>query len=102
VAREGKRIRTEHLELRASASPLPHPRVGFIVPKHGASSVDRNQLKRRLREVIRAQVLATLPPIDLVVRTRREAYDASFAALEHEVTHGAAKLVTAFGSSRRG
>ncbi|MDQ6829177.1 MAG: ribonuclease P protein component [Gemmatimonadota bacterium] len=94
MAREGKRIRTEHLELRASASPRPHPRVGFIVPKHGASGVERNRLKRRLREIIRLYVLPTLPPLDLVVRTRREAYAASVPILTSELVRGTERLAS--------
>ncbi len=96
MAREGKRIRTEHLELRAVASPLSHPRVGLIVAKHGASSVDRNRLKRRLREIIRVHVLATLPPTDVVVRTRREAYQAPFAVLEQELIKSAEQIKARF------
>jgi ribonuclease P protein component len=92
VAREGKRIRTEHLEFRAVPSPLPHPRIGFIVPKHGESSVARNRLKRRLREIGRIdllQALATLPSYDVVVRARRETYAATFSELQAELAHAA-------------
>ena len=92
MVREGKRVRTEHLDLRAAASLLHHPRVGFIVPKHKQTSVARNRLKRRLREIVRRRLLPTLPPIDLVVRARPEAYGASFDALDAELTRAAAKL----------
>ena len=93
--REGKRIRTEHLDLRAAASPFHHPRVGFIVPKHKQTSVERNRLKRRLREIMRQRLLAELPPIDLVVRARPEAYGARFAALDAELGRAAVKLAAA-------
>lgn len=43
-------------------SPLPHARVGFVVPKYGHSSVDRNRLKRRLRELVRTRLLPALRP----------------------------------------
>jgi ribonuclease P protein component len=92
--REGKRIRTEHLDLRAAASPLHHPRVGFIVPKHKQTSVERNRLKRRLREIVR-RLLPALPPIDLVVRARPEAYGARFDALDGELGRAAVKLAAA-------
>lgn len=96
MAREGKRIRTEHLELRAAASPLPHPRVGFIVPKHRQSGVARNQLKRRLREIVRVRILPDLPAVDMVVRARPEAYGASFDALAGELTRAAERVGTIF------
>ena len=93
VRREGKRIRTEHLELRAAASLLPYARVGFVVPKYKRTGVARNQLKRRLREIVRTRVLPTLPPGDLVIRPHPAAYDASFERLVAELV-GAADRAT--------
>ena len=98
MAREGKRIRTEHLELRASASPLPYARVGFIVPKHKQTIVARNQLKRRLREITRLRLLPSLPAaVDVVVRARPEAYAAPFAALSGELASAADRIGAMFG-----
>ena len=90
----GKRFRTEHLDLRAAASPVPHPRVGIVVPKHKRTNVERNRLKRRLREIVRVDVLRSLPAIDLVIRARPEAYDASTMMLQSEVRRGVAKLAS--------
>ncbi|MDQ3520280.1 MAG: ribonuclease P protein component [Gemmatimonadota bacterium] len=97
VAREGKRFRTEHLEIRVAASLLNHPRVGLIVPKLKHTIVERNRLKRRLREIVRTRLLADLPAIDMVVRARAEAYDASFGTLAAELALGAAKLPALIG-----
>lgn len=58
-----------------------HPRMGLIVPKFRANAVARNRLRRRLREVWRREVLPVQPAWDLVIRARREAYEASFAEL---------------------
>jgi ribonuclease P protein component len=66
--------------------------VGFIVPKHKQTSVARNRLKRRLREIVRRRLLPALPPIDLVVRARPEAYGATFDALDAELARASAKL----------
>ena len=96
MLREGKRIRTEHLELRIVASLLHHPRIGFIVPKHGRSIVERNQLKRRLREIVRQNILQRIPPVDMIVRTRPEAYSATFASLERELLCGGAQIERLF------
>ena len=96
MLREGKRIRTEHLELRIVASLLHYPRVGFIVPKHGRSIVERNQLKRRLREIVRQNILQRIPPVDMIVRTRPEAYSATFASLERELLCGGAQIERLF------
>lgn len=55
------------------------------MPKQKRTSVERNRLKRRLRELSRTRLLPALPPVDLVIRTLPEAYDASFAELEAEI-----------------
>ena len=83
---QGKRLRTKHLEVRILASPLFHPRVGFVVPRYNHSAVARNQLKRRLREIVRTSILASLPAVDVVIRTRPSAYTAQFSTLFAEVS----------------
>ena len=100
VRREGKRIRTEHFELRALASLLPCARVGFVVPKYKRSGVARNQLKRRLREIVRTRVLPTLPPGDLVIRPTPAAYDVTFEQLVAEITGAAERVRRTLGGAR--
>jgi len=63
-----------------------HPRIGLIVPKFQSTAVARNRLRRQLREIWRRELQATLPPGDLVVRARREAYQAGYLALRAEMT----------------
>ena len=41
-----------NLDVRVLASPFSHPRVGIVVPRHRQSAVDRNRLKRRIRELV--------------------------------------------------
>jgi ribonuclease P protein component len=59
--------------------------VGFVVPKFNHTAVQRNQLKRRLRELTRLRLLRAIPPMDLVIRTRRETYDVEFSDLAREI-----------------
>jgi ribonuclease P protein component len=47
--------------------------------------VDRNKLKRRLREIVRLQLLSTMPPVDLVIRSKPTAYELPFAAIVTEL-----------------
>jgi len=70
-----------------------HARLGLIVPRHQSSAVARNRLRRRLREILRRDVLRMLPGIDLVIRAKRSAYSASFAVLRAELT-GAVETLT--------
>ena len=61
----------------------------MIVPKHRHRVVDRNRLKRRLREVARTEVLPRLREapggVDVIVRARREAYAATYEELRAEL-----------------
>ncbi len=87
--KRGKRKRTAHLDVFFAASPASLPRLGVLVPKHRHKIVERNLLKRRLKELGRTHVLPRLRragiSIDLLVRARPEAYDASFAELRGEL-----------------
>jgi len=78
-------MHTERLEARASASLLLYPRVGIVVPKHRRRIVDRNRVKRRLREIVRTRVLPELSSIDLLIRAKPEAYGSSFDQLSSDV-----------------
>jgi ribonuclease P protein component len=77
------------LDVFDSASPLSYPRIGVVVPKHRRSSVERNRLKRQLRELLRSEVLPRLRrsagKTDVLVRARREAYLATFSQLRDEL-----------------
>jgi ribonuclease P protein component len=59
--------------------------VGFVVPKFKHTAVQRNQLKRRLRELVRLRLLRAIPPVDVVIRTRRETYSVGFEDLARDV-----------------
>ena len=67
-------------------------RVGLIVPRYRHTAVARNQLKRRLRELARLQLLPTHLPVDVVIRVRPEAYDAGFQHLRADVDRARAQL----------
>ena len=85
----GKRKRTRHLDVFFAASPVSHSRLGLVVPKHGHTIVDRNLVKRRLREIGRREALPTLNergrPADILLRAKRSAYGADYAVLRDEV-----------------
>jgi len=85
----GKRKRTRLMDVFFDASPASHSRLGLIVPKHGRRVVDRNRLRRRLREIGRRELLPTLRErdvaVDIVLRVHRKAYGASFVELSREV-----------------
>ena len=67
-------------------NPTGHPRIGLIVPKFQSTAVARNRLRRQLREVWRRELQPRLRSGgDLVVRARREAYQAGYLSLHAEM-----------------
>jgi ribonuclease P protein component len=62
-----------------------------VVPRFQFTAVARNRLRRRLKEILRRQ-LASLPPVDLVVRAKRAAYAVSFARLSVELTENVPRI----------
>jgi ribonuclease P protein component len=82
---KGRRRRFGHLEMIWTDNLTGHPRMGLIVPRFQSSAVARNRLRRRLREIWRREVQQHQPAWDLVIRARREAYAAKFAALREDL-----------------
>jgi len=60
VRQRGTRIRLSDLDARALVTARDGPRVGVIVPKYKHNAVDRNRLKRKLRELARLRLLPAL------------------------------------------
>lgn len=81
----GRRRRLAHLDVLWIDNAAGHPRMGVIVPRFRSTAVARNRLRRRIREAWRRDIQAGLPPLDVVVRARREAYDARYAELLAEL-----------------
>jgi ribonuclease P protein component len=58
------------------------------VPRHKHSAVDRNRLKRRLRELVRIELLPLLrdtAAVDVAIRARADAYDVDVDVLRTDV-----------------
>jgi ribonuclease P protein component len=89
LLRKGKRKKTPHLDVFFLSSEGSLPRFGLVVPKHRHRIVERNKVKRRLREIVRKEVLPRLRDEgvngDLLIRARREAYAADYQHLLEEL-----------------
>lgn len=92
MKRAGRRLRTEHLDVRANDSLLSYARAAVIVGKHGHTIVERNQLRRRLRELVRLKILSAMKANDIIVRVFPSAYDSSFNQLSNEIDEVLAML----------
>jgi ribonuclease P protein component len=60
-------------------------RVGLTVGKVMGNAVDRNRIKRRMREAVRRRLPLLEAPVDLVLHPKRSVLDLDFATLEREV-----------------
>ncbi len=62
------RVREGPLRALARATPGQSPRLGMVIAKRFANrAVDRNRIKRCIRESFRANC-STLPPCDVIVQ----------------------------------
>lgn len=63
-------------------------RVGFTVGKALGGSVERNRLKRRMREAVRTSWPSMEAPVDVVIHPRKSVLAMSFTEVAGEVARG--------------
>ena len=80
---------TTHFEVRASESLFSHGRIGVIVPKFGRTIVERNRLRRQLREIARTVMLPAIGKRDVLIKALASAYGSEFNSLRDELTRTA-------------
>lgn len=81
------------------APELNAPRVGVIVPRYRQTAVARNLVKRRLREIVRQELLPHLAGADVLLRARPEAYAATAGALRADVCAARTRLLRLTGGA---
>ena len=73
----------------APKTPLPvagsGPRVGLTTGRVLGKAVDRNRIKRRMREAVRRNIHLLSGPVDVILHPRRTVLDADFVNIEREV-----------------
>ncbi|GAC1657785.1 MAG: hypothetical protein NVS9B15_19160 [Acidobacteriaceae bacterium] len=85
-----------YLERPTSPTPLvSHPRVGITVGRALGGAVQRNRIKRRIREAVRAHlhlVTGSYLPIDVVINPKKPVLTEPFERISAEVARAFAKL----------
>jgi ribonuclease P protein component len=66
-------------------SDTPGVRIGLTVPKALGKAVDRNRIKRRMREAVRAALPLLNAPVDVILHPRRSVIELEFLQLKREV-----------------
>jgi ribonuclease P protein component len=90
VYREGRKQFSPSMSyfyaLRGAGSQTPAgPRVGLTAGKVLGKAVERNRIKRRMRDILRRQVPIVSADVDIVLHPRRSVLTVEFAKLESEV-----------------
>ena len=92
--RAGTRRLVVHLLLTGQSQP---PRAGFVVSAKVGNSVIRHRITRRLRPLVRQQLLTLAPGTDLVIRALPTTVGATSAELGDDLRAGVAAAVRKAG-----
>ena len=71
---------------------LPAVRVGFTVSRKVGNAVERNRVRRRLREVARLVIGQARPDLDYVLIGRQGALKRDFTVLQQELVEALKRL----------
>ncbi|GGH01797.1 ribonuclease P protein component [Silvibacterium dinghuense] len=78
---------TYFFRLREDDMPVEVARVGLTAGRVLGKAVDRNRIKRRMREAVRAHLPQLPNRVDVVLHPRKSVKDMDFARLSGEVAH---------------
>ena len=84
-----------------TSTPPVGPRVGLTAGRVLGKAVERNRIKRRMREVVRLNLSLLTRDVDVVLHPRRTVLTAEFAGLQTEVS-GIFAMVEKAGEKRDG
>lgn len=93
AAARGRRVHCGPFTLQSNRRSEPDggqgdavPRIGFTVTKKVGNAVERNRIRRRLREAVRlSEALTPAPHTDYVLVARREALVVPFPRLKSDL-----------------
>ncbi len=85
VYRQGQRLFSGHITVFYLRREAGEARVGFTVSRAMGGAVERNRIRRRLREAVRSRLCLLARPVDVVINPRKPALAAEFSVLRNEV-----------------
>jgi ribonuclease P protein component len=81
---QGKRLHTRHFGVTLAPMAAGRPRLGLVVTRRLGKAVQRNRVKRVLREFFRRHQTG-LPAFDLVIMAKKGAPALSYHQVEEEL-----------------
>jgi len=85
VYRNGRRLFSAHLTVFFLRRDGGGTRVGFTVPRAFGGAVERNRIRRRMREAVRLSLGEAGRGVDVVIHPKKSALTADFGELCSEV-----------------
>jgi ribonuclease P protein component len=85
VYKQGRRHQAAHMTVFYRVQQAGGLRIGFTVGKVLGGAVERNRIKRRLREAVRLHWPAVRMPVDVVINPRKSVLKVEFPDLCNEV-----------------
>jgi len=85
VYREGRRRSSREFTIFVRPNGLDLSRFGWSIKKALGNAVQRNPIRRRLREILRLHRQEIAPGWDIVIHPRSSAATADFSALTQEL-----------------
>lgn len=84
---KGRPFHGRGMGMKAVRNQLDTPRIGFVVStKVSKKAVVRNQVKRRMREIVRKQLQTMIGGVDIVFMARPDSTKMTYADLERAMT----------------
>ena len=87
VRQHGKFNASPLMVLAFLRNELDHSRFGFVVSKRLGKAVQRNKIKRRMREATRLRIPQIKPGFDLVLIARQPIREANYTEIEQSLQH---------------
>ena len=85
VYRQGRRHFSPHMTVFYLRQAEGEARIGFTVGRMLGGAVERNRIKRRLREAVRLRRSALRGAVDVVINPKKSSLAVKFSALVEEV-----------------
>ena len=85
VYKQGRRHFSPHMTVFYLAQTKGSVRIGFTVGRALGGAVERNRIKRRLREAVRLWRSAVKQPLDIVINPKKSVLTLEFAVILEEI-----------------